>query len=154
MDCADCFVALKKTLRERLTRWERHTDLPQEMKAHYHRYRVKPDRIFEIDEINQVFFLEHDNGTEENLDEEIRPKLENFIRFSDDHKGQGLITLFTVKGYRYRTAEERKDELLNLFAEYKRGNQFLAVLHSDFCADPLAPVQTPTSTISLSSLNY
>lgn len=153
MDCADVFVSLKQSLALRLIRWERYTDLEKDMKQHYHKYGVRPDRIFEIDDVDQVFYLEVDRGTED-LEKQIIPKLESYIRFSDAHQ-QGITVLFTAQGYRYHKEDEhRANELYSAISRYRRGNQFLITLHRKMVESPLeaifnSPMQHQVSILTL-----
>jgi hypothetical protein len=141
MDCADAFVALKLAAGPRLVRWQRYNDLEADLKRVYDKFRVKPDRIFELEGVNQVFHLEVDRGTEENLDRQVKPKIDNYIRLSEAHPGQGLTVVFTAQAYRYdKEDEERAREIYDLLARYRRHNQFLVAIHDTFIARPLEAV--------------
>jgi hypothetical protein len=140
MDCADAFTALKLNCGPRLVRWQRYQDLHPDLRRAYDRYKVKPDRIFELDDIEQVFHIEEDRGTED-LNKQVAPKIENYIRMSDAHPGQGFVVLFLAQGYRYHAEDqERANELYQLVSRYNRGKQFLVALHSAFTAAPVGPI--------------
>jgi hypothetical protein len=135
MDCADVFVSLKRAFGEQLVRWQRRWD-DEERKAIGERFGVWPDRIFELENSEQVFFLEVDRGTEE-LDKQIWPKLQDYAKLSTATPGQKFTVLFTAQGYRYHNSHQaRVNELLPMLAKAKRGNQFVVCVHDDFVADP------------------
>lgn len=152
MDCADVFVALKRIYGTRLVRWER--DMDKYRKREFSKFGVRPDRIFEIEDNNQVFFLEVDRGTED-LDIIIE-KLEGYTALSNHYHTQPLTVLFTAQAYRYyNNDQDRLDDLVDCFKKASRGNQFIGAIHDHFVEDPTAAVwQSPLgSTLSIDMLN-
>lgn len=147
MDAADCFVALERTFGERLVRWQRHWDNTEEIVAGKTERQffgetlgVWPDRVFEIEDSDAVFYLEVDRGTED-LRKQIWEKLECYRDLSQAAKGSTFHVLFTVQGYRYDKEDmERLNRLLPLFREMQCGNMFVAALHGDFLADPAGDI--------------
>jgi hypothetical protein len=153
MDCADLFVALQKT--GHLARWERRWDEDQR-KALGDRFNVWPDRIFELDDTDDVYFLEVDRGTEE-IDKQIKTKLEAYMRMGNALPGQSFRILFTAQGYRYHASDHaRLQELLGHLDKLRRGNQILVGVHSEVLKDPLGNVWVspvdPSKKLSLSGL--
>lgn len=154
MDCADVFVALQKILKHKLFRWQKHWD-KEERKFFGEKYGVWPDRVFEIDDNKQVFFLEVDRGTEDPY-KQVWPKVQAYKKLTlQGIPGQAFTVLFTVQGYRYHdSANARLEELLPVLAKAQHSTQFLAALHEDFLANPLGDVfHSPESTTPLSILS-
>lgn len=155
MDAADCLVALKRAAGPGLVRWQRQWD-PDERKFFGDRFGVWPDRVFELEQSEQVFYLEVDRGTED-LDKQIWPKVQDYIKLSTQYPKERFTVIFTAQGYRYHADDlARASELLGLMAKAKRGNQFLVTSHEEFLADPLGPVMSspldPTNKLTLTTL--
>lgn len=126
MDCADAFITARNYAKEKLIRWERFTDLELDRKNVYRKYNYRPDRIFEHADIDEIFHLEHDTGSEEDLEKYIAAKCENFIRLSDTFKNENMVMLFTCKKYRYDEDDnDRANKLFKVVSRYGRGNQIL-----------------------------
>lgn len=140
MDCADCFIQARTAAGEKLVRWERYVDLNKPLKDVYRKYKYRPDRIFEHEDIDEVFHLEHDTGSEEDLEKYIAAKCEAFIRLSDTYSDQNMMMLFTCKKYRYdQDDNDRANKVWSVVSRYKRGNQILIARHARFLTeDPFA----------------
>jgi hypothetical protein len=114
-DCADIFVSLALT--GTLLEWQGEGD---------QKTGFRHDRMFSVDD--RIFYLEVERGTQG--DGKLRAKLERYIKhYHATHKPFNV--LFTVQD------EDALERMVGLFAEFKLGNQYAVVVHSEFVRDPL-----------------
>jgi hypothetical protein len=153
-DCADCFVELKHRLQERLVAWYK-PSLDRKWQTDYARpFGVRPDRIFEIDDVPIVFALEVDRGSEEDVWRQIWPKLQNYLRLSQAVRPNRLAVVFTTQAYRYdKESRERLEKILPTFHRARAGRMFLITTHEQFLADPLGPIFETDAEQNLSILD-
>lgn len=142
-DCANVFVALRRSLGSRLVRWTKPSldgDWQRDIAA---KFKARPDRVFEVEDLpQQVFCVEVDRGTEENVTKEVWPKFEAYMKLAAAlGKGERIHVLFTCQKYRYEKEDrERLCKLLPLLERAKAGRMFLLTTQAQFWEDPLGPI--------------
>lgn len=137
IDCADMFVALKKT--GKLDHWQKYWS-KDEHALFLKRFHVEYDRRFELEDCEQVFFLEVDRGSES--PDQIKKKIQDYTRMSVAYPQERFTVLFTVQGYIRDNNDDilRFNKLMPILANAKRGNQFLMAIHSEAVSDPLGNI--------------
>ena len=137
MDCADCFVALRRTYGEKLVRWQRHWN-EVEREVFGEKYGIWPDRVFELEHSDEVYFLEVDRGTED-LRKQIQPKIEDYFKLWQAYKDkQSFTIIFTAQGYRYHEDDNARRDELNGFIGRLTSCPFIVATQSEFTKNPNA----------------
>jgi hypothetical protein len=136
MDCADCFVALRKSFGEALEKWTI-PSLDEAWQKAARQYDVRPDRVFELERNENLFCLEVDRGSEDEW-KQVWPKLQAYKKFQTTvSRRYRLVVLFLCRGYRYdQEDEDRVEKLLPLFQKMSCGTLFSATTLDDFLANP------------------
>lgn len=140
-DAANCFVALRRALGDRLTRWSKPELDPDWSTDIAKQFEVRPDRVFEIEGVDQVFMLEVDRGSEESVWKKPWRKFEGYMAMSRALKGQRFTVLWTCQAYRYDKADQdRVADLLPLVEKARAGRMFMMTTQSDFWDDPTGAI--------------
>ena len=126
--CADLYVAFDIT--GKLQYWEKPEDYDE-----YVELGLKPDRAMILDGV--LCFWEVDRGGEPY--KVIQAKVEKYIQLSRLHPDKRFHVIFTTIDDK-QTAKSRCAAILDLLAEYKRGDQFLTTPHKWAVEEPLNPV--------------
>jgi hypothetical protein len=147
--CADIYVAYKTTgLMEGWDdNWKDHT------KEYGLKFNLRYDRRMRYK--GQTFYWELDRGQEDL--ETIEGKVKKYQKFLNETQHIFFI-IFVVESTRYKTIEERCEDITNVIASQNtKGFQFLVARHADVIENPLGsvflPVNAPDQFISLDQLS-
>lgn len=158
LDCADFLVALLISLypeQHRLSHWdyswsktERADFRIDEHKVDgksYKGYGVNFDRRFMLDlsenadkSDRRLHFLEVDRGTKD--PDKVYQQFARYQRFFDQMANNDEMLLVTAQRYRFRTDEDRKQDLLTLLAKAQLGSRAAVALHKDALVNPMSRV--------------
>lgn len=134
LDCADTFVAFFPYL----DRWTSpYGEYRKEEYKGFIKYRIEPDRLMTMNGID--YCLEIDRGTED-IDDQLEPKIDKYIAYSNANKNHRFTVLITLQKYRRMNLEARHDNVVSMLATKKRGHQFLVTYQSDLTAQPLSSI--------------
>src|SRR5690349_19911899 len=133
IDVADLFTAYYP----HVSHWDTEWGKLERDELRIPHYRVNYDARMVLD--RRVYLWEVDRGTED-LEKQLRAKVDKYIAFADSLKSESFQVIFTLQKYRRMSLGNRADALLDLLASKKRRNMFLVAKHSDVLADPLGAV--------------
>jgi hypothetical protein len=127
--CGDLYVAFE--ISGQLHAWEKPEDYDE-----YESLGLKPDRSMVLSN-GTIVFWEIDRGGE--VYRIIKEKVEKYVKLSRLHPTQRFHVVFTTINDK-QTDKSRCQGMLDVFEEYKRGDQFLTLPHRWATEDPLGAV--------------
>lgn len=150
-ECADLFVSYERT--GKLENWDP-AWTAEEYRAIFKKYGIKYDRRMELEDIDRVYFWEHDRGTETR--QTLATKCEKYMLLAKAYPEDNFSVLFTVLGSKWANQRARVEWLLESFKGFRCGNLFLATPYEVAKHDPLgasfiSPLD-PDGTVSLLDL--